>query len=157
MPSFLGFKSQRGKEEWLRKSEGANAATDNCDAAAIRAAYNITDESVPREEAYGYKYLLDVDGNSFSGRYLGLLRSGGLVFKVCFFFHAFCLFLVPFCGLSSLLRDGRPRFPLTEKGMNRSLTSFAVHRLRRVLHALARALRALHSRKTRPGRFAGED
>jgi hypothetical protein len=49
---------------------------DDCDADAIGNAYNITGESVPREEAYQYKYLLDVDGNTFSGRYLGLLRSG---------------------------------------------------------------------------------
>ncbi|KAJ7836883.1 glycosyl transferase family 90-domain-containing protein [Mycena olivaceomarginata] len=70
--------------------------TDNCDAAAIRAAYNITDESVPREEAYGYKYLLDVDGNSFSGRYLGLLRSGGLVFKSTAFAEFFTPWLVPY-------------------------------------------------------------
>ncbi|KAJ7911710.1 hypothetical protein B0H13DRAFT_2328091 [Mycena leptocephala] len=55
--------------------------TDDCDADAIRNAYNITGENVPRKEAYQYKYLLDVDGNTFSGRYLGLLRSGGLVFK----------------------------------------------------------------------------
>ncbi|KAJ7669971.1 glycosyl transferase family 90-domain-containing protein [Mycena polygramma] len=70
--------------------------TDDCDADAIRAAYNITGEGVPREEAYGYKYLLDVDGNSFSGRYLGLLRSGGLVFKSTAFAEFFTPWLVPF-------------------------------------------------------------
>ncbi|KAJ7829714.1 hypothetical protein B0H13DRAFT_2434921 [Mycena leptocephala] len=42
--------------------------TDDCDADTIRNAYNITGESVPREEAYQYKYLLDVNGNTFSGR-----------------------------------------------------------------------------------------
>ncbi|KAJ7915968.1 hypothetical protein B0H13DRAFT_2451717 [Mycena leptocephala] len=41
--------------------------TDDCDGDAIRSAYNITGESIPREEAY-IKYLLDVDGNTFSGR-----------------------------------------------------------------------------------------
>ncbi|KAJ7784699.1 hypothetical protein B0H16DRAFT_1784695 [Mycena metata] len=35
----------------------------------------------PKEEIYKYKYLLDVDGNTFSGRFLGLLKSGSLVFK----------------------------------------------------------------------------
>ncbi|KAJ7221127.1 lipopolysaccharide-modifying protein [Mycena haematopus] len=70
--------------------------TDNCDPAPIRAAYNITGESVPREEAYGYKYLLDVDGNTFSGRYLGLLRSGGLVFKSTAFTEFFTPWLVPY-------------------------------------------------------------
>jgi hypothetical protein len=58
----------------------ANAHTDGCNADAIRSAYNITWEIVPREEAYQYKYLLDVDGNMFSGRYLGLLRSGRVGF-----------------------------------------------------------------------------
>ncbi|KAJ7906638.1 hypothetical protein B0H13DRAFT_2505547 [Mycena leptocephala] len=41
---------------------------DDCDADAIRNAYNITGESVPREEAYQYKYLLDINGNTFLGR-----------------------------------------------------------------------------------------
>ncbi|KAJ6557089.1 glycosyl transferase family 90-domain-containing protein [Mycena sp. CBHHK59/15] len=49
--------------------------TDDCDRAAIIAEYNITGPGAPREEVYQYKYLLDVDGNTFSGRYLGLLRS----------------------------------------------------------------------------------
>ncbi|KAF8186581.1 glycosyl transferase family 90-domain-containing protein [Mycena galopus ATCC 62051] len=70
--------------------------TDNCDPAPIRAAYNITGDSVPREEAYGYKYLLDVDGNTFSGRYLGLLRSGGLVFKSTAFAEFFTPWLIPY-------------------------------------------------------------
>ncbi|KAJ7911702.1 hypothetical protein B0H13DRAFT_2328082 [Mycena leptocephala] len=55
--------------------------TDDYDADAIRSAYSINGESVPREEAYQFKYLLDVDGNTFSGRYLGLLRSGEVGFK----------------------------------------------------------------------------
>ncbi|KAJ7911706.1 hypothetical protein B0H13DRAFT_2660390 [Mycena leptocephala] len=46
---------------------GRRACYD-CDAGAIRSAYNITGESVPREEAYQYKYLLDFSGNTFSGR-----------------------------------------------------------------------------------------
>ncbi|KAJ7757200.1 glycosyl transferase family 90-domain-containing protein [Mycena maculata] len=70
--------------------------TDECDAAPIVAAYNITGEVVPREEAYRFKYLLDVDGNTFSGRYLGLLRSGGLVFKSTAFTEFFTPWLVPY-------------------------------------------------------------
>ncbi|KAJ7499924.1 glycosyl transferase family 90-domain-containing protein [Mycena latifolia] len=55
---------------------------DGCDADAIRAEYNITEAgATPREAGYAYKYVLDLDGNAFSGRYLGLLRSGSLVFK----------------------------------------------------------------------------
>ncbi|KAJ7434890.1 glycosyl transferase family 90-domain-containing protein [Mycena galericulata] len=70
--------------------------TDNCDAEAIKRAYNISGMVVPREEAYQYKYLLDVDGNTFSGRYLGLLRSGGLVFKSTAFTEFFTPWLVPY-------------------------------------------------------------
>ncbi|KAJ7816773.1 hypothetical protein B0H14DRAFT_3148512 [Mycena olivaceomarginata] len=52
--------------------------------------------SVPREEAYGLKYLLGVDGNSLSGRYLGLLTSRGLVFKSTTFAEFFTPWLVPY-------------------------------------------------------------
>ncbi|KAF7289046.1 CAP10 domain-containing protein [Mycena chlorophos] len=70
--------------------------TDNCDATAIIAEYNISRTKEPAEDAYKYKYLLDVDGNSFSGRYLGLLRSGGLVFKSTAFAEFFSPWLVPY-------------------------------------------------------------
>ncbi|KAJ7041646.1 glycosyl transferase family 90-domain-containing protein [Mycena alexandri] len=70
--------------------------TDDCDAEPIKKAYNISGKVVPREDAYKYKYLLDVDGNTFSGRYLGLLRSGGLVFKSTAFTEFFTPWLVPF-------------------------------------------------------------
>lgn len=63
-----------------------------CDADSIRKEYGITGQGAPREDVYKYKYLADVDGNSFSGRYFGLLRSGSLVFKV-----GFCLRLLRFC------------------------------------------------------------
>ncbi|KAJ7336327.1 hypothetical protein DFH08DRAFT_965208 [Mycena albidolilacea] len=55
--------------------------SENCGADFIKQEYSITTSSSPREEVYKSKYLFDVDGNSFSGRYLGLLRSGLLVFK----------------------------------------------------------------------------
>ncbi|KAJ6544367.1 hypothetical protein B0H19DRAFT_1170458 [Mycena capillaripes] len=55
---------------------------DGCDAAAIKAEYKITGEGAPREDIYRYKYVFDVDGNAFSGRFLGLMKSGSLVFKV---------------------------------------------------------------------------
>lgn len=56
--------------------------TTDCDREGIIKAYDITGPQDPKEDIYKYKYLLDVDGNTFSGRYLGLLRSGSLVFKV---------------------------------------------------------------------------
>lgn len=59
--------------------------TDECDREGIIEEYDITGPQSPKEDIYHYKYLLDVDGNTFSGRYLGLLKSGSLVFKVCRF------------------------------------------------------------------------
>lgn len=53
-----------------------------CDRETIMGEYDFTGQGAPREDEYGYKYLLDIDGNAFSGRFLGLLRSGSLVFKV---------------------------------------------------------------------------
>ncbi|KAF7309376.1 CAP10 domain-containing protein [Mycena indigotica] len=70
--------------------------TDNCDAESIKSEYNITGHKEPREDAYKFKYLLDIDGNSFSGRYLGLLRSGGLVFKSTAFAEFFTPWLIPY-------------------------------------------------------------
>ncbi|KAF8186571.1 glycosyl transferase family 90-domain-containing protein, partial [Mycena galopus ATCC 62051] len=54
---------------------------EGCDRNAIIAEYNITRTGEPREDLYRYKYAMDVDGITFSGRFLGLLRSGSLVFK----------------------------------------------------------------------------
>jgi hypothetical protein len=56
--------------------------TEDCDRNHIIAEYDINGPQSPKEDVYKYKYLLDVDGNTFSGRYLGLLKSGSLVFKV---------------------------------------------------------------------------
>ncbi|KAJ7286916.1 glycosyl transferase family 90-domain-containing protein [Mycena rebaudengoi] len=53
-----------------------------CPADEIKAEYNVETPSQPHEEIYKYKYAIDLDGNGFSGRYFGLLRSGSLVFKV---------------------------------------------------------------------------
>lgn len=38
-------------------------------------------EGIPFEKLYDFKYLADVDGNSFSGRYLAFLRSTSVVLK----------------------------------------------------------------------------
>ncbi|KAJ6574546.1 glycosyl transferase family 90-domain-containing protein [Mycena capillaripes] len=70
--------------------------TDDCDAEPIKSAYNIIRNKAPPEEAYQYKYLLDVDGNTFSGKYLGLMRSGGLVFKSTAFSEFFTPWLIPY-------------------------------------------------------------
>ncbi|KAJ7690267.1 hypothetical protein B0H17DRAFT_1134522 [Mycena rosella] len=77
-----GHKGCRAAPIWIENEiKYANARTDDCDVEPIKVAYNISEDAAPREEVYGFKYLLDVDGNTFSGRCLGLLRSGGLVFE----------------------------------------------------------------------------
>lgn len=42
-------------------------------------------EPVDQQDAWAYKYLLDVDGNAFSGRYYAFLRSNSLVYKLALF------------------------------------------------------------------------
>jgi hypothetical protein len=37
------------------------------------------------DDAYGYKYLIDMDGNAFSGRFYAFLRSRSLVYKLAIF------------------------------------------------------------------------
>ncbi|KAJ6599511.1 glycosyl transferase family 90-domain-containing protein [Mycena sp. CBHHK59/15] len=78
---------------------------DGCDAAEIKAEYDITGAAAPREEAYEHKYLFDVDGNSFSGRYLGLLKTGSLVFKSTLFQEYFDDWLQPFVHYIPVLPD----------------------------------------------------
>ncbi|KAJ7577878.1 glycosyl transferase family 90-domain-containing protein [Mycena floridula] len=76
-----------------------------CDGEAIRKEYNIVPHNAPREEQYQYKYLLDLDGNSFSSRYLGLLKSGSLVFKSTLFTEFFSDWLKPFVHYIPVLVD----------------------------------------------------
>ena len=42
-------------------------------------------DKVEFSDAYGYKYLLDMDGNAFSGRYYAFLKSRSLVYKLHIF------------------------------------------------------------------------
>ncbi|KAJ7583091.1 glycosyl transferase family 90-domain-containing protein [Mycena floridula] len=79
--------------------------SDDCNGEAIKKEYGITGEGAPREDAYQYKYLADVDGNSFSGRYFGLLRSGSLVFKSTVFNEYFNDWLRPFVHFIPVLPD----------------------------------------------------
>ncbi|KAJ7074479.1 glycosyl transferase family 90-domain-containing protein [Mycena amicta] len=51
---------------------------DGCRFTPIIKEYSVFGPKAPRREVLGYKYLLDIDGNTFSGRFLGLLRSGSL-------------------------------------------------------------------------------
>ncbi|KAF7306225.1 CAP10 domain-containing protein [Mycena indigotica] len=80
-----------------------------CDARVLMEKYGAvragTEVKRPREEVYKYKYLMDVDGNSFSGRYIGLLKSGSLVFKSTVFTEFFSQWLVPFEHYIPVLPD----------------------------------------------------
>ncbi|KAJ6623262.1 glycosyl transferase family 90-domain-containing protein [Mycena sp. CBHHK59/15] len=78
---------------------------EGCDRDAVVAEYNITGDSQPREDLYRYKYAIDVDGTTFSGRYLGLLRSGSLVFKATIFEEYFDDWLVPYEHFVPVLPD----------------------------------------------------
>jgi len=42
-------------------------------------------EPVNQYDAFDYKYLLDIDGNAFSGRYYAFLQSKSLVYKLAVF------------------------------------------------------------------------
>ncbi|KAJ6506354.1 glycosyl transferase family 90-domain-containing protein [Mycena vitilis] len=80
---------------------------EGCYAARIKEEYNITayGTNAPREDVYRYKYVFDVDGNTFSGRFLGLLRSGSLVFKSTVFTEYFSAWLRPFEHYIPVLPD----------------------------------------------------
>jgi hypothetical protein len=54
----------------------------DCDAqASFFKVANYTEQ----QDAWNYKYLLDMDGNAFSGRFYAFLRSRSLVFKLAVF------------------------------------------------------------------------
>jgi hypothetical protein len=57
---------------------------DRNDCAAQTEFFNIT-EPVEQQDAWAYKYLVDIDGNAFSGRYHAFLQSNSLVCKVALF------------------------------------------------------------------------
>ncbi|KAJ0422407.1 hypothetical protein BJY00DRAFT_300251 [Aspergillus carlsbadensis] len=57
---------------------------DRNDCAAQAEFFNIT-EPVEQQDAWASKYLVDVDGNAFSGRYHAFLQSNSLVCKVALF------------------------------------------------------------------------
>ncbi|KAJ7194673.1 glycosyl transferase family 90-domain-containing protein [Mycena pura] len=78
---------------------------ERCNGEAIEKEYDVAHISSPREDVYKYKYVFDVDGNSFSGRYLGLLRSGTLVFKSTVFLEYFGDWLRPFEHYIPVLPD----------------------------------------------------
>ncbi|KAJ7733335.1 glycosyl transferase family 90-domain-containing protein [Mycena metata] len=73
-----------------------------CYSDGIKTEYNIPAKE-QREDAY--KYLLDLDGNTSSGRFLKLLKSGSLVFKSTLFTEYFTPWLRPFEHYIPVLPD----------------------------------------------------
>lgn len=57
---------------------------DPGDCAAQRHAFPLAPRA-PQRDAFGHKFLLDIDGNAFSGRFQAFLKSASLVFKVALF------------------------------------------------------------------------
>ncbi|RFU78858.1 glycosyltransferase family 90 [Trichoderma arundinaceum] len=82
MPSRRLYKSQPLSQgqigSWL--SESANVGFVSLCCEFLEPYYRVV-ERVPMKEQYGYKFLPDVDGNSFSARYRGFLRSTSLPLK----------------------------------------------------------------------------
>jgi hypothetical protein len=57
---------------------------DDTDCAAQREFFDIK-ETAAQQDAWKYKYLLDIDGNAFSGRFYAFLKSKSLVYKMAVF------------------------------------------------------------------------
>jgi hypothetical protein len=57
---------------------------DEGDCKAQQAFFNVSSRA-EQTDAWGYKYLLDMDGNAFSGRFLAFLHSTSLTFKFALF------------------------------------------------------------------------
>lgn len=58
-----------------------------CDPGDCRAQEEYFDiaDAVGQQDAWAFKYLVDIDGNAFSGRYHAFLRSNSLVYKLAIF------------------------------------------------------------------------
>ncbi|KAK2767479.1 capsule-associated protein CAP1 [Arachnomyces sp. PD_36] len=57
---------------------------DPDDCAAQQEFFNVVD-AVGQQDAWAYRYLVDIDGNAFSGRYYAFLHSNSLVMKLALF------------------------------------------------------------------------
>jgi hypothetical protein len=57
---------------------------DEDDCAAQHEMFKIV-KSAGQQDAWAWKYLIDIDGNAFSGRYYAFLRSNSLVYKLALF------------------------------------------------------------------------
>ncbi|KAF4979637.1 hypothetical protein FZEAL_4194 [Fusarium zealandicum] len=78
---------------------------DPGDCEAQRAFFNVS-ESAAQQDAWSYKYLLDMDGNAFSGRFSAFLRSRSLVFKLAVFREWHAEWLKPWAHYVPLSAQG---------------------------------------------------
>ncbi|KAI9758346.1 MAG: hypothetical protein M4579_003085 [Chaenotheca gracillima] len=66
----------------VRFSHVGQCDPNDCD--AQKEYFNIA-EPADQQAAWGYRYLLDMDGNAFSGRFYAFLKSKSLVYKLAIF------------------------------------------------------------------------
>lgn len=89
--------------------DGAFTGMRNCGAecpeAEIRKEYGILSNVASKEEEFNYRFLFDVDGNTFSGRFLRQLRGDSLVFKSTIFTEFFEDWLKPYEHFIPVLPD----------------------------------------------------
>lgn len=94
---ILEDKGEGGQQNWHPKDVPRKDYTDiidvkfshvgqcdpgDCD--AQKEFFNVG-ERVDQQDAWKYKYLLDMDGNAFSGRFYAFLKSNSLVYKLSIF------------------------------------------------------------------------
>ncbi|KAI0395309.1 hypothetical protein F5Y17DRAFT_203331 [Xylariaceae sp. FL0594] len=71
----------RGHYRWLMDVYFSGVGQcDDGDCAAQASLFSIKDHA-EQDDAWKYKYLLDIDGNAFSGRFYAFLKSKSLIFK----------------------------------------------------------------------------
>ncbi|CAG8133888.1 unnamed protein product [Penicillium olsonii] len=63
-------------------------------------------EPDPREEAWKYRYLLDMDGHAYSGRFYAFMRSKSVPFKLTFFREWHEDILIPWVHYVPINKDG---------------------------------------------------
>lgn len=75
---------RRDYEEFIDVHFSHIGQCDQGDCDAQKNFFDVT-AHVDQQDAWGYKYLLDIDGNAFSGRFYAFLKSHSLTFKLALF------------------------------------------------------------------------
>ncbi|XWW94182.1 hypothetical protein V2A60_002124 [Cordyceps javanica] len=113
--SRRGDKTRAWKTETVRHSDYrdlvdvAFTRTVQCDEAACESQQRYFDiqEHASQQDGWGYKFVLDMDGNAFSGRFHALLRSASLTFKFAVFREWHSEWLKPWVHYVPLSLQGR--------------------------------------------------